>query len=202
MEKIGLKKNIRRKCLWGTVVVMALSLFGQGLVSAEIFRYVDKNGVWHFTNRKTDSRYRLYVRSGNRTASEYLAEYSGIVKNASDRFGVDIHFIKAIIKAESGFDQEAVSKKGAKGLMQLMPGTASDMEVLDPHDPEENIIGGTRYFSLLLKRFKNNKTLALAAYNAGPETVENYNGIPPFPETQAFVERVMRYYRSYKKAAN
>ena len=202
MEEIGLKKNIKKKCLWGAMVVMALFLFGQGLVSAEIFRYVDRNGVWHFTNRKTDSRYRLYVRSSNRTSSEYLAEYGGIVKSASDRFGVDIHFIKAIIKAESGFDQEAVSKKGAKGLMQLMPGTASDMEVLDPHDPEENIVGGTRYFSLLLKRFKNNKTLALAAYNAGPETVENYNGIPPFPETQAFVERVMRYYRSYKNAAN
>jgi soluble lytic murein transglycosylase len=201
LEEIGLKKNIKKKCLWGAMVVMALSLFGQGLVSAEIFRYVDRNGVWHFTNRKTDSRYRLYVRSSNRTSSEYLAEYGGIVKSASDRFGVDIHFIKAIIKAESGFDQEAVSKKGAKGLMQLMPGTASDMEVMDPHDPEENIVGGTRYFSLLLKRFKNNKTLALAAYNAGPETVENYNGIPPFPETRAFVERVMRYYRSYKNAA-
>ena len=181
---------------------MVLSLCGQGLVSAEIFRYVDKNGVWHFTNRKTDSRYRLYIRSGNRTVSEYLVEYSGIVKKASDHFGVDTHFIKAIIKAESGFDQGAVSKKGAKGLMQLMPGTASDMDVMDPHDPEENIVGGTRYFSLLLKRFKYNKRLALAAYNAGPENVENYKGIPPFPETQAFVERVMRYYRSYKKTAD
>lgn len=200
MEKTGLKKNIRKKWVWGIVAFMAFSLCGQGLVSAEIFRYVDRSGVWHFTNRKTDSRYRLYIRSANRTPSQYLVEYSGIVQKASDRFGVDIHFIKAIIRAESGFDQDAVSTKGAKGLMQLMPGTAIDMEVLDPHDPEENIVGGTRYFSMLLKRFKNNKTLALAAYNAGPETVENYNGIPPYPETQAFVERVMRYYRSYKKA--
>lgn len=178
---------------------LVFSLSGQWPVSAEIYRYIDKNGVWHFTNRKTDARYRLYIRSGNRTVKEYLAEYSGIVKRASDRFGVDIHFIKAIIKAESGFDQAAVSKKGAKGLMQLMPGTADDMDVIDPFDPEENIVGGTRYFSMLLKRFNNNKTLAVAAYNAGPENVENYNGVPPFPETQAFVERVMRYYRSYKK---
>ena len=184
------------------MIVMVLSLCGQGLVLAEIFRYVDKSGVWHFTNRKTDIRYRLYIRSGSRTPSEYLVEYSGIVKKASDRFGVDIHFIKAIIKAESGFDHEAVSTKGAKGLMQLMPGTADDMAVMDPLDPEENIVGGTRYFSLMLKRFNNDKTLALAAYNAGPENVENYNGIPPFPETRAFVERVMRYYRSYKKAGN
>lgn len=181
---------------------MIFSLCCQDLVFGEIFRYVDRSGIWHFTNRKTDSRYRLFIRSGNRTASEYLVEYSGIVKKASDRFGVDIHFIKAIIKAESGFDHEAVSTKGAKGLMQLMPGTASDMAVMDPLDPEENIVGGTRYFSLLLKRFKNDKTLALAAYNAGPENVENYNGIPPFPETRAFVERVMRYYRSYRKATN
>ncbi|MCG6878170.1 MAG: lytic transglycosylase domain-containing protein [Deltaproteobacteria bacterium] len=202
MEKTGLKYNIWRKSLFGITVLASLFLFGQGPVSAEIYRYVDRKGVWHFTNRKTDTRYRLFIRSGNRTVKEYLVEYHGIVKRASDQFGVDIHFIKAIIRAESGFDQEAVSKKGAKGLMQLMPGTASDMEVIDPLDPEENIVGGTRYFSLLLKRFKNNKALALAAYNAGPENVENYNGIPPFPETKAFVERVMRYYRSYKNGGN
>jgi soluble lytic murein transglycosylase-like protein len=202
LEKIELKKSAKRKCLWGTAVFLALFLTGELWASAEIFRYVDRRGVWHFTNRKTDSRYRLFIRSANKTPSEYLVAYAGILRKASDRFGVDIHFIKAIIKAESGFDHEAVSKKGARGLMQLMPGTASDMDVMDPHDPEENIVGGTRYFSMLLKRFKNDKTLALAAYNAGPETVENYNGIPPYPETQAFVERVMRYYRSYKKAAN
>ena len=202
MEKIGLKYNIWRKSLFGIAVLVSLFLLGQGLGSAEIYRYVDRKGVWHFTNRKTDTRYRLFIRSGKRSVKEYLVEYHGIVKRAADQFGVDIHFIKAIIKAESGFDQEAVSKKGAKGLMQLMPGTASDMEVIDPLDPEENIVGGTRYFSLLLKRFKNNKALALAAYNAGPENVENYNGIPPFPETKAFVERVMRYYRSYKNGGN
>ena len=202
MEKTGLKYNVWKKSLFGITVLVSLFLFGQGLCSAEIYRYVDRKGVWHFTNRKTDTRYRLFIRSGNRTVKEYLVEYQGIVKRASDQFGVDIHFIKAIIKAESGFDQEAVSKKGAKGLMQLMPGTACDMEVIDPLDPEENIVGGTRYFSLLLKRFKNNKALALAAYNAGPKNVENYNGIPPFPETKAFVERVMRYYRSYKNGGN
>jgi soluble lytic murein transglycosylase-like protein len=80
----------------------------------------------------------------------------------------------------------------------LMPETAGDMEVADPFDPEENIFGGTRYLSLLLKRFKNNKALALAAYNAGPDTVESYNGVPPFPETREFVRRVMRYYETYQ----
>ena len=201
MEKIELKKNIK-KCLWGGAVLLILSAWCHEPALAEIFRYVDGNGVWHFTNRKTDSRYRLYIRSANKTPSEYLVEYSDIVKKASDRFGIDFHFIKAIIRAESGFDHKAVSCKGAKGLMQLMPGTADDMAVSDPLDPEENIVGGTRYFSLLLKRFNNNKRLALAAYNAGPETVNTYKGVPPFPETRAFVERVMRYYQSYKTAAN
>ncbi len=202
MEKARLKKKLKKMCLLGIPAVVCLFLLGAGPVCAEIYRYVDKKGVWHFTNRKTDVRYRLYIRSGNRSVKEYLVEYGGIVKRASDQFGVDIHFIKAIIRAESGFDQEAVSKKGAKGLMQLMPGTASDMEVIDPFDPEENIVGGTRYFSQLLKRFKNNKRLALAAYNAGPRTVENFKGIPPYPETRAFVERVMRYYHSYRNGRN
>ena len=85
--------------------------------------------------------------------------------------------------------------------MQLMPGTADDMAVEDPFDPEENIFGGTRYFSLLLKRFKNDKILALAAYNAGPEAVEIHKGVPPFPETKAFVKRVMAYYETYNSNA-
>jgi soluble lytic murein transglycosylase-like protein len=177
-------------------------LLGQGEVSAEIFRYVDKNGCVAFHKPQDGlplSALHPFLPQKSFGIPGRLQRHR---KKASDRFGVDIHFIKAIIRAESGFDHEAVSKKGAKGLMQLMPGTAWDMEVVDPFDPEENIVGGTRYFSMLLKRFKNDKTLALAAYNAGPETVENYNGIPPFPETQAFVKRVMRYYRSYKKGGD
>jgi len=168
---------------------------------ADIYRYVDKNGVWHFTNIKTDRRYTIYIRGTRKTPAEYIKEYSGIIKQASKRFGIDEHFIRAMIKAESGFDHKATSSKGAQGLMQLMPGTADDMAVEDPFDPEENIFGGTRYFSLLLKRFKNDKTLALAAYNAGPEAVESYKGVPPFPETKAFVKRVMGYYETYNSKA-
>ena len=95
-------------------------------------------------------------------------------------------------------DHRAVSRKGAQGLMQLMPDTADLMEVDDPFDPEENIFGGTRYLSLLLKRFRDDKTLALAAYNAGPEAVETHKGIPPFSETRTFVRRVLDYYRTYR----
>lgn len=167
-------------------------------VQADIYRYVDKNGVLHFTNIKTDSRYRLYLRTNRKAPSEYIRDYEGVILQASRQFKVELSLIKAVIKAESDFDHRAVSHKGAKGLMQLMPGTAQDMDVGDALNPEENIIGGTRYLGLLLKRFKNNKTLALAAYNAGPEAVESYKGVPPFRETEAFVERVMGYYESYK----
>jgi len=186
---------------WGAVLILVLSLFMNITVWADVYRYVDKNGVWHFTNIKTDMRYTIYIRGTRKTPTEYIKEYSGIIKQASKRFGIDAHFIRAIIKAESGFDHKATSSRGAQGLMQLMPGTANDMAVEDPFDPEENIFGGTRYFSLLLKRFKNDKTLALAAYNAGPEAVESYKGVPPFPETKAFVKRVMDYYETYNSKA-
>jgi len=186
---------------WGAALILALSLFMSITAWADVYRYVDKNGVWHFTNVKTDRRYTIFIRSSRKTPAEYIKEYGSIINQASKRFGIDAHFIRAIIKAESGFDHKATSSKGAQGLMQLMPGTANDMAVEDPFDPEENIFGGARYFSLLLKRFKNDKILALAAYNAGPEAVESYKGVPPFPETKAFVKRVMDYYETYNSKA-
>lgn len=167
-------------------------------ILADIYRYRDKNGVWHFTNIKNDRRYKLYIRSSKKKPSEYIREYENIIKQASRVFKVEPFLIKAVIKAESDFDNRAVSRKGAQGLMQLMPDTANDMEVEDPFSPEENIFGGTRYLSLLLERFKNNKRLALAAYNAGPEAVEEYGGIPPFSETRSFVRRVLDYYKQYR----
>ncbi len=177
------------------VLLGGFLLCGGSPAQADIYRYIDKNGVWHFTNIKTDSRYVLFIPS-RKNLKKYLHDYQGIIEQASAQFGIEAQFIKAIIKAESNFNHKAVSPKGAQGLMQLMPGTAGDMDVRDPFDPEDNIFGGVRYLSLLLKRFNNNKVLALAAYNAGPETVETYKGVPPFPETQAFVRRVMDFYRT------
>ena len=182
-------------------MILLLSLFMSITAWADIYRYVDKDGVWHFTNIKSDKRYRIFIKSSRKNSVEFIEEYSDIIRQASKRFEIDPHFIRAIIKAESGFDHNATSSKGAQGLMQLMPGTANDMAVEDPFDPEENIFGGARYFSLLLKRFENDKILALAAYNAGPEAVESYKGVPPFPETKAFVKRVMGYYETYNSKA-
>jgi len=168
---------------------------------ADIYRYRDEKGKWHFTNIKSDRRYKLYIRTYSEDPAAFIKKYDSIIQQASERFGVKPSLIKAVINAESGFDQKATSDKGAQGLMQLMPKTANDMEVKDPYEPEENIFGGVRYLSDLLGRYNNNMNLALAAYNAGPEMVEAYNGIPPFPETEIFIKRVLNYYKQYESGA-
>ena len=178
---------------------LLLSLSLSGPVLADIYRYRDEYGVWHFTNIRKDFRYKIYIRTPNKTPSQYIKDYEGIIQQAATRFRLDPFLIKAVIKAESDFDQNAVSTKGAQGLMQLMPETANELAVEDPFNPEENIFGGTRYLGQLMDRFKQNWQLAIAAYNAGPENVDAYNGIPPFEETQTFVKRVLSYYEAYKK---
>lgn len=116
------------------------------------------------------------------------------------RYNIDPNLIKAIIRAESGFDRYAISKKGAQGLMQLMPDTAREMRVSDPFNPEENIAGGVRYLRKLLKMFNGNLVLSLAAYNAGPGQVKKSGGVPRITETRRYIKRVLSYYDRYAKA--
>jgi len=165
--------------------------------SADIYRYKDENGVWHFTNIRSDKRYKIYIRTYAKKPLQYIKDFDGIILQAARRFRVEPSLIKAVIRAESAFDHKAVSSRGAEGLMQLMPQTADAMDVGDTFNPEENIFGGTRYLSLMLERFKNDVNLAVAAYNAGPECVEAYKGVPPFPETKDFVEKVLHFYEEY-----
>ncbi|GFZ94073.1 lytic transglycosylase domain-containing protein [Dyella caseinilytica] len=129
-----------------------------------------------------------------------LTDYADVIHNASLESGVDEALIRAIIHAESAFNPRAMSLKGAQGLMQLMPSTANDMGVLDAFDPAQNIHGGARYLGLLLKNFNGDVRLTAAAYNAGPGAVQHYNGVPPFAETQVYVQRVGELLQRYNKA--
>lgn len=123
-------------------------------------------------------------------------KYDSIIKKVCEKYEIDFFLVKSLIKAESLFDKEAVSTKGAMGLMQLMPVTAKQMGVDDPFSPEKNIMGGTRLLKQLLGRFKNIKK-ALAAYNAGEPAVILYNGVPPYRETQGYVKKVNKFYKKY-----
>jgi soluble lytic murein transglycosylase-like protein len=133
---------------------------------------------------------------------ERVGQYHPIVIDAAKRYDVDPSLVYAIISRESGGNPQVVSSRGAKGLMQLMDGTASDMGVHDAFDPRENIDGGTKYFRMMLDRFDGDVRLALAAYNAGPGAVDEYGGIPPYQETVEYVERVLDTYERVKPLFN
>lgn len=142
--------------------------------------------------------YTALIKRQRKWATTVIRIYE-VVNAASKKHGVEAALIKAIIKSESDFDTYAVSKAGAEGLMQLMPNTSKYLKVKNPWDPKDNIDGGTRYIKKMLKRFKNNRELAIAAYNAGPTNVKKYGGIPPYKQTRAYVKKVLKYYSIYKK---
>ena len=125
-------------------------------------------------------------------------EISDIISKISAKHGVNEKLVRALIRQESGFNPKVVSKAGATGLMQLMPSTAKGLGVTNAYDAEQNIYGGTKYLKGLLDRFDNNKELALAAYNAGPNAVKKYKGIPPYAETQNYVKSIMKSYDKFK----
>ncbi len=190
-------------------IVTLLILFGIFFLplpcTAGIYRYEDENGVIHFTNCPRDPKFKLYIRESKddvENRSRFFPardsnQYDSLIAEFSKKYHVDFALIKAIIRAESGFNPEAVSRKGARGLMQLMPETASRLNVSNSFNPRENIEGGVRYFKYLLSLFNDDLRLSLAAYNAGENVVAEVRSIPPYRETVDYVKKVLAYYQSY-----
>ena len=190
--------------------IICCIVFSAHFSEAGIYRYVDENGVIHFTNCPGDPKFQLYIRESKEdvgvespaptpTASVDPKNFDSLISEFAKKYAVDFALIKAMIRAESGFNPRAVSRKGAKGLMQLMPETALRMNVSNAFNPKENIEGGVRYFKYLLSLFNNDLRLSLAAYNAGENVVAQLGTIPPYRETVDYVRRVLDFYRSYKQ---
>ncbi|MCL4322383.1 MAG: lytic transglycosylase domain-containing protein [Deltaproteobacteria bacterium] len=165
---------------------------------ADIYMRVGKNGTVYFSNVPVSNNYRLYMKTGRRSNNFKRYNnvlYKKIILKASNKYKVSSKLIEAVIKAESGFNDDAVSDKGAEGLMQLMPGTQRQLNVWKPFNPSQNIYGGTKYLKSLIVKYNGNLPLALAAYNAGSKAVKKYGGIPPYSETRSYVDEVMKYYK-------
>lgn len=173
--------------------------------SESLYKFVDEDGVLHLSNFVSDKRYRpLFPEKEVRKKVDgrTMEKIHKLIETASYLHAVDAALIKAVIKAESDFNPYAVSHAGAKGLMQLMPETADTLNVFDPFDPKENIFGGVRHLKKLLNSFDGDVTLTLAAYNAGRNNVLKYGGIPPFKQTEEYVEKVLRYFKGYRDASS
>jgi hypothetical protein len=202
------------------IAIATLLFFPCQRAAADIFQYVDDAGVIHFSNvsvgkakkfRKVSQEpsTRHYAENTSRSTPAPVAQvssasipapatmpgaYTEIINTACNRHGVDPALVHAIVKVESDFNPYALSSKGAMGLMQLMPQTAMDMNVRNTYNPHENIDGGVKYLRYLIDRYEGNLALALAAYNAGETSVKKWGTIPPFPETQNYVQRILGLY--------
>lgn len=192
--------NILHIVVLGTIFTLIAAVSS---VHADIYMYIDDNGVMHFTNTPTSNEheYKVYIKERISVSKKFYStnKYDHFITDASEQTGVDSRLLKAMIKAESDFNTRAVSKKGAMGLMQIMPENFKMLDLENPFDPLQNIRAGARYFQQLFKRFNGKLALSLAAYNAGPTAVDRYKRIPPYQETEEYVRRVLRYYRTFKQ---
>jgi hypothetical protein len=209
-----------RWAVWGVVLGGLLGL--SDAACADIYLFRDRFGVLHFTNAPTHSGARMVIKDrplppgtrmlvpldgavglsllpspGQPLPPAVPTSYDALIREIAERYNVEYALVKAVIKAESDFDRLAVSRKGALGLMQLMPSTAAQHQVRNVFLPRDNIEGGCRHLRMLLDRYGGNLTLALAAYNAGTARVEDAGGVPPIPETREYLARVLRYRLAY-----
>ncbi|MGO8999332.1 MAG: lytic transglycosylase domain-containing protein [Polyangiaceae bacterium] len=185
--------------------------------SADIYQYVDAQGVIHFTNIRNDPRYRVYIRGDKALRANGYAgspmgmgvppserdparftRYDEWIHDAATLYQIPEQLVRAVIKVESDYDPRAISVSGARGLMQLMPDTAMRLEVRDIDDPRENIFGGVRFLRILANDFNGDLELTIAAYNAGGEAVIRFGGVPPYAQTRNYVVKVTQYYHRYR----
>ncbi len=192
----------------GALLAIVLILFVQLESYADIYKHVSDDGIVSFTNAPLDRNSKVAIKEEKITQTAKKENnksfankdaYRNVAKEKAIKHNMDPQLVKAVITAESNWNPYAVSKKGALGLMQLIPATASLMGVKNPFNPDENIDGGIRYLKHLLEKFNGNITLALAAYNAGPGRVEKTKTVPAIPETVTYVKRVMDYYLRNKE---
>jgi soluble lytic murein transglycosylase len=178
------------------VLVSGCLVFAPTALShAAVYVHVDAEGTPYFTDAPTKTHFRPLPGFGLPPGANLdRGQYADLVNAIASEHGVDPALVRAIIRAESNFEQRAVSRKGAQGLMQLMPGTAGRYAVSNAFDPAENIRGGVQYLRFLQDRFPGQLHLAIAAYNAGENAVVRHKGIPPYAETRQYVARVFRFY--------
>ena len=212
--------SMRMRTPFGFVGVALAALAASGDARADIFQYTDAQGVIHFTNmRPSGGGYRVYIHGDKALRANGYAgspvdgvariapsdrdparftRYDEWIREAAALYQIPEQLVRAIIKVESDYDPRAVSVSGARGLMQLMPDTATRLEVRDIDDPRENIFGGTRFLRILANDFNGDLELTVAAYNAGGEAVMRFGGIPPYAQTRNYVTLVTRFYRRYR----
>ncbi|NND44590.1 MAG: transglycosylase SLT domain-containing protein [Xanthomonadales bacterium] len=183
--------------------------------ASEVYKYTDEQGIVHYTNIKPQGvrnyatlDFPCYASDPSCRAVDWervplnTREFADAILLAASRYSVDESLIRAIIHAESAYRSDAVSPKGAQGLMQLMPETQRELEVADPFNPDANIDGGTYHLAQMLTRFNGDVELAAAAYNAGAGAVQRYAGVPPYEETREYVRRIRILYRRYQAAGS
>jgi hypothetical protein len=208
---------MRSFALWRSAALVVALVALPLTAAADIYQYVDADGVVHFTSvRPGVPNAKLYMRGGepkpaaggvrpgvlpfapqDRDVSRFV-RYDEHIRQAASLYQIPEQLIRAVIKVESDYDPRAVSRAGARGLMQLMPETAERLGVKDINDPRENILGGVRYLRLLANTFNGDLDFTVAGYNAGENAVIQYGGIPPYAETRDYVVKVTRYYRRYR----
>lgn len=201
---------MNNRCAIILITTLLIGLY-HGEAKADIYQYVDENGVVHFTNVKVGKNYKKVKAEPRRSSAPVQndADIRGAalrfknvpamlhdaIQSACSKYGVDPSLVYAVIKVESDFNPYAISRKGAMGLMQLMPHTAMELNVKNSFNPVENIEGGVKYLRYLLDRYEGNLSLALAAYNAGETAVKRWGTIPPFRETQDYVKKILKLYK-------